>query len=111
MFSHAEFAVIILPSYSDEYWASDETDGGYEKFGGRRKYVQRKERERGKWSWMHAVNRVNAQVKKTVVLVYVDVPAPLDVEEEKKMGVDQILARYTVREIVLKRWVSNRSRD
>lgn len=102
VFSHAEFAVLILPSYSDPYWSATTE---------RKQYVQERLRHRGKWSWLHAVNRVNAQVKKTLVLVYVDVPAPQAPEEEGRMGIDEVFARYTVREIVLKRWVSNRSRD
>lgn len=109
VFSHAEFAVIILPSYSDDHWKNIEPTPEYP--SGTKMYADHKLRQRGKWSWVHAVNRVNAQVKKTVVLVYVDVPAPLAPEEEARMGIDEILARYKVREIVLKRWVSNRSRD
>ncbi|KFY22511.1 hypothetical protein V491_02786 [Pseudogymnoascus sp. VKM F-3775] len=97
VFSHAEFAVLILPTYSHPYWSSDAAITGD---------VQK--RQSKKWNWLHCVNRVNGQVKKTLVLVYVDVPPPMD---EGGMRVDEVLARYTVREVVLKRWLSNRSRD
>ncbi len=110
VFTHAEFAVIILPSYSDPYWHSDDPTLEYP--GGRRGYVEGKLEERGKWSWLHAVNRVNAQVKKTCVLVYVDVPPPIAMGgtgEEKQ--IHRQLKKYRVREVVVRRWVSNRSRD
>lgn len=100
VFSHAEFAILILPSYSDPYWSSNAEI---------REYVSKKETRR--WSWVHCVNRVNSQVKKTLVLVYVDIPPPLALSEEEFLGIDGILKRYKVREIILKRWLSNRSRD
>ncbi|KFY09051.1 hypothetical protein V492_05660 [Pseudogymnoascus sp. VKM F-4246] len=97
VFSHAEFAVLVLPTYSHPYWSSEAAIV---------EDVQK--RQAKKWNWLHCVNRVNGQVKKTLVLVYVDVPPPVD---EEGMRVDEVLARYTVREVVLKRWLSNRSRD
>ena len=97
VFSHAEFAVLILPSYSHVYWSSDAAIA---------EDVRKKQSK--KWNWLHCVNRVNGQVKKTLVLVYVDVPPPV---EEEDMRVDEVLGRYKVREVVLKRWLSNRSRD
>ncbi|KAH8805783.1 hypothetical protein F5884DRAFT_800586 [Xylogone sp. PMI_703] len=104
VFSHAEFAILVLPSYSDPYWSSDAF---------LQNYVKAKEKG-GKWSWVHCVNRVLAQVKKTLVLVYVDIPAPLsgnNGETEQALGIDGVLARYKVREFVVKRWLSNRMRD
>jgi len=100
VFSHAEFAVMILPSYSDPYWSRDAET---------REYIRKKQSR--SWSWLHCINRVNAQVKKTLILVYVDVPPPLSEAVEESLGIDKILGRYKVREIVLKRWISNRSRD
>jgi len=100
VFSHAEFAVMILPSYSDPYWSADADI---------REYVSRKEKR--SWSWLHCINRVNSQVKKTLILVYVDIPPPLPAHVEHDLGMDGVLKRYKVREIVLKRWLSNRSRD
>lgn len=102
VFSHAEFAVLVLPAYSHPYWE----EGGGDGLGRMQKLEQKKA-----WSWLHCVNRVNSQVKKTLVLVYVEVPPPLSVEEEAAMGIAEVLGRYKVREVVLKRWLSNRSRD
>ncbi|KAF7868394.1 hypothetical protein EAF04_004926 [Stromatinia cepivora] len=99
VFSHAEFAVLILPSYSDPYWSS----GPF-----LQNYVKGKQ-ERS-WSWMHCINRVITQVKKTLILVYVDIPAPVD-GSIKENSVDELLSQYKVREVVLKRWSPNRSRD
>ena len=100
VFSHAEFAVVILPSYSDPYWSSDAF---------LRNYVQSKEKRT--WAWFHCINRVITQVKKTLVLVYVDIPQPLHDGAEEEIGVDGILRRYKIREMVMQRWLSNRQRD
>lgn len=103
VFSHAEFAVMILPSYSHPYWS--ETDE-------RRSECQKKEKR--DWWWLHRVNRVQTQVHKTLVLVYVDVPPP---EEDDQDGnyllrdIGAVLKRYRVREVVLRRWTPNRNRD
>ncbi|KAK0862364.1 tRNA splicing endonuclease subunit sen2 [Friedmanniomyces endolithicus] len=103
VFSHAEFAVIIMPSYSDPYW---ETAAGI-----------RERRVKGEkdWWWLHCVNRVQSQVKKTLVLCYVDVPAPDSGQNLKSVNGDvdvaKVLRRYKVREFVIKRWAVNRSRE
>jgi tRNA-splicing endonuclease subunit Sen2 len=60
---------------------------------------------------MSCINRVITQVKKTLILAYVDIPRPLEAEEEAKMGIDAILKRYKIREVVMKRWSSTRMRD
>ncbi|KAL1850352.1 tRNA splicing endonuclease subunit sen2 [Paecilomyces lecythidis] len=96
VFSHAEFALIVLPSYGNPYWSETES---------RRQYVSRKQAR--SWWWLHCVNRVQAQVKKSLVLCYVDIPPP-------QSGHDDIgdhLRRYKVRDFAIKRWVPNRSRD
>ncbi|TAQ83505.1 hypothetical protein B7494_g8170 [Chlorociboria aeruginascens] len=113
-FSHAEFAILILPSYSAPYWSSTPF---------LEDYVRGKEKRT--WPWLHCINRVITQVKKTLVLVYVDVPAPWDDSAENENGsimnkhkaaempppIAEILGRYKVREIVMQRWAANRSRD
>lgn len=104
VFSHAEFAVIILPSYSHPYWSTDkgmlERDGveGVAGRGGM------------DWWWLHCVNRVQSQVKKSLVLCYVEVPPPLGMEDGE-VGLGELLGRYKVREFVVRRWLMNRSRD
>lgn len=100
VFSHAEFGVVIIPSYSDPYWRSDVFLENYTKG-----------KETRTWAWMNCINRVIGQVKKTLILCYVDIPKPLDVADEQKLGIDGILARYKVREVVMKRFVTNRMRD
>ncbi|KAL7271582.1 tRNA splicing endonuclease subunit sen2 [Rhizina undulata] len=95
VFSHAEFAVLVLPAYSHPYWASDEA---------------RKQKERKPWHWLHCINRVSSQVKKTVILIYVEIPPPLK-EAEKGLAVDNILKKYAVREVGLRRWLVSRNRD
>jgi tRNA-splicing endonuclease subunit Sen2 len=100
VFSHAEFGVLILPSYSDPYWTSDP-------------FLEKISREKQKrtWAWMSCINRVITQVKKTLILTYVDVPKLLSVQEEQDLGIDGVLSRYKVREIVMKRFAANRMRD
>ncbi|KAL0259005.1 tRNA splicing endonuclease subunit sen2 [Diplodia seriata] len=89
VFSHAEFAVHIVPSYSDPYWKDQE------------------KKESNPWWWLHCVNRVQSQVLKTLVLVYVEVPPPI---EGPVKDIGEYLGRYKVREFVLRRWVANRMR-
>ncbi|KAH9842176.1 putative tRNA-splicing endonuclease subunit tsp-2 [Teratosphaeria destructans] len=96
VFSHAEFALLIIPSYSNEYW---KTESGMR---------ERRWKEKD-WWWLHCVNRVQSQVKKTLVLVYVDVPAPKALREGGEVG--ELLRRYKVREFAMRRWIANRSRD
>lgn len=96
VFSHAEFALIILPSYEHPYWSETED---------RRDAVSRKLAR--SWWWLHCVNRVQAQVKKSLVLCYVDIPPPRT--EHHDIGDE--LRRYKVRDFAIKRWVPNRSRD
>ena len=100
-FSHADFALTILPSYSHAYWS--ETDE-------RRKAVAGKTRKT--WWWLHGMNRVQAQVVKTLVLCYVDVPPPVSEEEKGDQDdIAKLFARYRIRDVTVKRWTPNRTRD
>ncbi|PYI22945.1 hypothetical protein BO99DRAFT_409716 [Aspergillus violaceofuscus CBS 115571] len=65
VFSHAEFAVVVIPSYTDSYWSETEE---------RRKHCEKQVSR--SWWWLHCVNRVQAQVKKSLVVCYVEVPPP-----------------------------------
>jgi tRNA-splicing endonuclease subunit Sen2 len=100
VFSHAEFGVLILPSYSDPYWSSNPFLQNYVK-----------SKQTRTWFWLNRIHRVITQAKKTLVLCYVDIPKPLEAEEEEKLGIDAILARYKIREIMMKRFSANRMRD
>ena len=93
VFSHAEFAVIVLPDYSHSHWRDAERAAGKP------------------WHWLHMVNRVQSQVRKTLVLCYVWIPPPVEGENLGNVDLKEVLGRYRVREVVLKRWIPNRSRD
>lgn len=86
VFSHAEFALLIIPEYA-----------------------QGVEGKRKDWWWLHCVNRVQSQVRKTLVLCYVEVPRTLEGISGGDIG--RILNGYKIREFVVKRWLANRSRD
>lgn len=95
-FSHADFAVVIVPSYSDPYWTTGDD----------------KNHQSKDWWWLHGVNRVQAQVRKQLVLCYVDIPRPLKEEEKgKDVDIGLLLSRYKIRDINVRRWTPNRSRD
>ena len=107
VFSHAEFAVIVLPAYTNSYWRST-----------RELQTSTAKKESKSWWWLHCVNRVQSQVRKSLVICYVHVPPPRDrtalAEGEtdvKEIDIGQILKRYKVRELTLKRWTPNRERD
>lgn len=91
-FSHAEFAVTVLPNYTD----------------GRRK-------EGKSWWWLHGVNRVQAQVHKSLILCYVDIPSREALKEaagdDGSVHIGQMFSKYKVRDVNLRRWTPNRSRD
>ncbi|OTB00180.1 hypothetical protein M426DRAFT_324494 [Hypoxylon sp. CI-4A] len=90
VFSHAEFAVIVLPAYTDPWW----------------KAQGRQPPERS-WHWLHTVNRVQSTALKTLVIAYVDIPPPFD----EGLGAAEIMKKYRVREFIVRRWLSNRNRD
>ncbi|EMR10281.1 tRNA-intron endonuclease [Pneumocystis murina B123] len=88
IFSHSEFAVIVLPFYPDN----------------RKKELS--------WHWLHCINRVISQVKKTIVLCYVQIPYETvfkDAIQTKR--IDLILKKYKIREISVKRWQPSRNRN
>lgn len=96
VFDHAEYGLLVLPSYSDPYWT---TEG--------------RQAPRKSWHWFFGVNRVLSKVYKSLVLVYVDIPPPTAFSEEghAQDGLAQLLQRFKIRECMAKRWSSNRNRD
>ncbi|KAK1976684.1 tRNA intron endonuclease [Colletotrichum cereale] len=93
VFDHAEFGAIILPSYSDHWWKESD-----------------RQLPRKTWHWLHGVVRVLSHVQKSLVLVYVDIPPPPQFDEAMKKGPAQVFKLYKIREVMVKRWSSNRNR-
>ena len=115
-FAHAEFAVLVLPAFRDSYWWDE----------ARRKETEK--REKRDWWWLHCVQRVQAQVRKGLVICWVEIPPPgliaraVTSGEERKAAeakgievesfdIGRVLKQYKVRDMVIKRWIPNRSRD
>ncbi|USP72938.1 hypothetical protein yc1106_00212 [Curvularia clavata] len=101
-FTHSEFTIMIIPSYSSPYWNEQQDAESMDK--------QRKD-----WWWFHRVNRVQSQVQKTLMLVYVEVPEPWDTNSTEMSGfmvnIGDVLKKYKVREFVFRRWSPSRNRD
>ncbi|KAK4099527.1 hypothetical protein N658DRAFT_160161 [Parathielavia hyrcaniae] len=94
VFDHSEFGIMVVPAYSDPAWEGHEH-----------------EEPRRSWSWLMGVNRVLSHVLKSLVLVYVDIPAPNVFEEEMhRGGIASALKRYTIREVMVRRFSVNRNR-
>ncbi|KAI9721676.1 MAG: tRNA splicing endonuclease subunit sen2 [Chrysothrix sp. TS-e1954] len=113
VFAHAEFAVLVLPSYSKSYWTERDSQGNLMR--------RRKADESQQWWWLHNVNRVQNQVRKSLVLVWVEVPEPLEQvsslrdagqtgHEQSSADIAALLKRYSVKEFVIGRWTANRQR-
>lgn len=86
---HAEFAVCMVPVYADG------------------RPVDMME-DRSSWRWLGTVNRVCAGVKKTLILVHVVVPDEIEADD---LDSPQILTKYIIKEIALKRFIPARMRD
>ncbi|KAF1954099.1 hypothetical protein CC80DRAFT_493949 [Byssothecium circinans] len=100
-FHHAEFAVMIVPSYSHPYWSGTSELEEY----------SRKKANKD-WWWLHRLNRVQTQAHKTLMLVYVEVPPPWQSDaNSESFDIGTALKRYRVRETIWKRWSPNRNRD
>jgi len=94
VFDHSEFGLIIVPSFSDPLWKDHEHDT-----------------PKRSWSWLMGVNRVLSHVLKGLVLVYVDVPSPALFDElVRQGGIAAALKKYTIREVMVRRFSANRNR-
>lgn len=93
VFNHAEFGVIVMPSYSDPWW----------------KHAEPRTHHKS-WHWLHGVVRVLSHVMKSLVLVYVDVPSPSAFDEALAKGPAEVFKLYKIREVMVKRWSPNRNR-
>lgn len=101
VFSHAEFTVVVVPSYVHAYWFESR----------KRAEDTRKRQEENEWWWLHCVNRIQSHVIKTLVLAYVEIPPPSLRDGVIADVVGEFLGRYKVREVVLRRWTPNRARE
>ncbi|KAF8998560.1 hypothetical protein BDQ17DRAFT_1247564 [Cyathus striatus] len=97
VFTHAEFALVVLPVYEDP---EDEKLSS----------IQLQNVSPFGWSWLSTINRVNSQVQKTLILVYVTIPARSRVSLEV-LESPACLQYYSVREVVLRRFIPARMRD
>lgn len=96
VFSHAEFAVVVIPVYEEP---ADAEESPY----------NLSNVEPFSWSWLSTINRVNSQVHKTLILSYVTIPARDQIADQ--MNTPACLARYSVREVTVRRFIPARMRD
>ncbi|KZP26624.1 hypothetical protein FIBSPDRAFT_819308 [Athelia psychrophila] len=97
VFSHAEFAIVVCPVYEDP---ADEASSPFD-------FQNTKPFE---WSWLSTINRVNSQVQKTLILAYVTIPARSRISPNS-LSSPGCLAHYSVREVVIRRFIPARMRD
>ncbi|KAK7445440.1 tRNA splicing endonuclease subunit sen2 [Stygiomarasmius scandens] len=97
VFTHAEFAIVICPVYEDpiDQEASTTNPQNASPFN---------------WHWLSTINRVNSQVMKTLILTYVTVPARSRLSTDV-LSSPACLAQYSVREVVVRRFIPARMRD
>ena len=99
-FAHAEFAVVILPEIGLLSNRQEQRDKGTIATKG----------YKSSWHWLHCVNRVQAQVLKTLLFVYVETPSVV-LPPKTSSDISELLKCYKVKEFIWRRWVPNRNRD
>jgi len=97
VFHHAEFALVLIPVYED---SSDRDSSPFELHNV----------DPFSWSWLSTLNRINSQVQKTLVLVYVTIPSMSRLSPDD-LDSPASLTRYSVREVIIRRFVPARMRD
>ncbi|KAG9127432.1 tRNA splicing endonuclease subunit sen2 [Ceratobasidium sp. 392] len=97
VFTHAEFALVVIPVYENP---ADQNTSPF----------QLQNTERFSWTWLSTLNRINTQVKKTLILAYVTIP-PVETTPPASLSTPECLKRYSVREVVVRRFVPARMRD
>jgi tRNA-splicing endonuclease subunit Sen2 len=113
VFHHAEFAIVVVPSYSNP---DDKVSSPY----------NQPNVDPLSWQWLSTLNRANSQVMKvrdiirklytrlthvqTLVLVYVVIPSSSDVSSEMLLS-PKILELYSVKEVIIRRFIAARMRD
>ena len=95
-FNHGEFGVIVLPSFSDRRWEG---------------HPSVTENPPRSWHWLMGTVRVLSHVFKDLVLVYVDIPPPPVFDQVlQDGGFAAALKKFKIREVMVRRWSSNRNR-
>ncbi|ODV63835.1 tRNA splicing endonuclease subunit SEN2 ASCRUDRAFT_73602 [Ascoidea rubescens DSM 1968] len=96
-FSHAEFCLIVLPNYVDE---------------SKNRHVSKK------FSLLSGINRVIGGVRKSMILVYVNIPEDEQFNrvinnrnENDLIDFEKLFKLYKVTEIMYSRWQPSRNRD
>ncbi|KAI6149777.1 hypothetical protein BKA82DRAFT_135733 [Pisolithus tinctorius] len=97
VFSHAEFAIVVCPVYEDP---ADQESSPF----------QLQNTSPFSWSWLSTLNRVNAQVQKTLILSYVTIPARSRVPDTV-LSSPACFNHYSVREVIVRRFIPARMRD
>ncbi|KAF9258886.1 hypothetical protein L218DRAFT_934213 [Marasmius fiardii PR-910] len=97
VFTHAEFAIVICPVYEDPEDQRSST-------------VDLQNASPFTWSWLSTINRVNSQVMKTLILSYVTIPARSRVSSDI-LSSPACFSKYSVREVVVRRFIPARMRD
>ncbi|KAI0788795.1 hypothetical protein C8Q75DRAFT_719501 [Abortiporus biennis] len=97
VFQHAEFAIMVIPVYEDP---ADQENSPF----------QLENSDPMSWTWLSTINRVNSQVQKTLVLTYITIPAQSRISPTV-LSSPACLSHYTIREVVLRRFIPARMRD
>ncbi|KAG7443651.1 uncharacterized protein BT62DRAFT_934886 [Guyanagaster necrorhizus] len=97
VFSHAEFSVVVCPVYEDP------ADQG-------NSVLNVQNASPFAWSWLSTINRANTQVQKTLMLAYVTIPARSRLSSDVLKS-PACFSHYSVREVVVRRFIPARMRD
>lgn len=97
VFSHAEFALVVIPVYENP--ADKDTSP-----------FNLQNTDPFSWSWLSTLNRINTQVKKTLILAYVTIP-PVEITTPEILAKHECLQLYSIREVIIRRFVPARMRD
>ncbi|GAA5827364.1 hypothetical protein JCM11251_003781 [Rhodosporidiobolus azoricus] len=123
---HAEFAVLVIPSYVDP---ADSLSNPFRSTSHlvythpennveaqlETEHLQGEGERKNSWRWFHTVNRVCSGVKKTLVLLHIVIPPLSSLPPNDPTWIAdhpaQALARLEMREVVMRRFLAGRMRD
>jgi len=96
-FTHAEFSIVVCPVYEDP---TDQESSPFN-LPNVNPFT---------WSWLSTLNRVNTQVRKSLMIAYVTIPSMKRLSSSA-MDSPEVFMEYTVREVTVKRFIPARMRD